>query len=94
MKNTESTSEMFAAWLADPKNANHPNRTLMEQEHRRMTGGASAHQAASEEERLASEVLQVAGIAQSEKQPQTLSTEADLAAQILKLAGVQSGKRV
>lgn len=77
--------EMFAAWLSDPRHANHPDRHLLQRAHDAQAGGPTVGtEGQSEEAALAAQVLASIGRtpAKAVAEPRT---EAELAAQIVAL---------
>lgn len=88
--------EMFAAWLGNPKNANHPDRAAIQAEHDRMSGTTGRTPAASAEDQLAAEILATAAPLLAQRPPEakkaTVSIDPDpeaaMAASILAVAGI------
>lgn len=84
-------ADMYATWLADPKNATHPDRASIQAELDRLQGrtAASREQAASTAAAApAAQILAAVGITPSAP-PAEPRTEAEAAAQILAAANLK-----
>lgn len=81
-------ADMFATWLADPRNATHPDRATIQAELDRLQGRPTAGRAQATSAAvtdLAAQILAAAGITPSAP-PAEPRTEAEVAAQILAAA--------